>query len=63
MWDVETGKCKHLLGDHSYGVAVLAYSDNIVITGSQDKMVNIWDNGVKVNSFLAHEGRANHLSV
>ena len=56
MWDVETGKCKHTLADHSYAVAVLALEHGLVLTGSQDKSVNFWDNGKKVFSFKAHGG-------
>lgn len=57
MWDVETGACKHVLGDHAHAVAVLALEGGLVITGSQDKSVNYWDNGTKVTSFAAHDGK------
>eukprot|EP00826_Nyctotherus_ovalis_P045440 TRINITY_DN5034_c0_g2_i2.p1 TRINITY_DN5034_c0_g2~~TRINITY_DN5034_c0_g2_i2.p1 ORF type:complete len:575 (+),score=171.27 TRINITY_DN5034_c0_g2_i2:380-2104(+) len=58
VWDVETGVCKHVLGDHAHAVAVLALENGLVITGSQDKNVNYWHNGVKVSSFVAHDGKS-----
>ncbi len=56
MWDVETGKCKFVLTEHSHAVSVLAMPGGVVITGSQDKNINVWVNGVKANSFAAHDG-------
>ena len=34
---------------------MLALPDGVVITGSQDKMVHIWSNGKKVQSFQGHD--------
>jgi phospholipase A-2-activating protein len=43
VWDVETGKCKYVLKDHSHAVATLALEGNRYITGSQDKKLKFWD--------------------
>ena len=56
VWDVETGQCKHILGEHQHGVAVLALSPTLIITGSQDKNINFWQDGKKVLSYPGHDG-------
>jgi phospholipase A-2-activating protein len=55
VWDVETGKCKHILADHTHAVCTAAFPDGLIVTGSQDKQINLWKDGKKILSFKAHE--------
>lgn len=55
IWDVETGQCKHTLEGHAYAVSVLTLANGITITGSQDKKIRLWYNGMQSKEFLAHE--------
>lgn len=55
IWDVETAQVKHTLGGHSHAVSVLTLPNGITITGSQDKKIRLWYNGVMEKEFLAHE--------
>jgi phospholipase A-2-activating protein len=43
VWDIETQKCLFTLKDHSYAVCTLALPGRKYITGSQDRMLRIWD--------------------
>jgi len=43
LWDVETGVCLHLLGDHTEEVVCVAYSPQGDRIASADGTVRIWD--------------------
>ena len=43
VWDLESGKCKYVLKDHSHAVATCALENSRYITGSQDKKIKFWN--------------------
>lgn len=43
VWDLNSGKVKYMMKDHSYAVCCLALPNQRYITGSQDKKLRFWD--------------------
>ncbi|KAN0065765.1 hypothetical protein ACQY0O_000895 [Thecaphora frezii] len=43
VWDIETGDCRHILHGHRASVLSLQYDDRILVTGSSDSLVFVWD--------------------
>ncbi len=50
VWDLATGNILFKLEDHKHAVAVLALDNEVFITGSQDKNINIWEGSKKVRT-------------
>lgn len=56
VWDLNTGKVKYLMKDHSYAVATCALPNERYITGSQDRKLRFWEKDKLVNTVEnAHE--------
>lgn len=49
-WDLATGNVSYKLEGHAHAVAVLAMENNINVTGSQDKNINIWEGSKKIKT-------------
>ena len=43
VWDLETGMCQHVMRSHSASVLSLQYDERILVSGSSDSMVFVWD--------------------
>lgn len=45
MWDIASAGELMKLEGHKYGVAVLGITKSKIISGSQDGILRLWDNG------------------
>ncbi|PWY99589.1 WD40 repeat-like protein, partial [Testicularia cyperi] len=43
IWDAESGECRHILRGHTASVLSLQYDDQILVSGSSDSEVFVWD--------------------
>ncbi|EPQ27483.1 uncharacterized protein PFL1_05021 [Pseudozyma flocculosa PF-1] len=43
VWDTETAKCRHIIKGHAASVLSLHYDERILVTGSSDGSVFVWD--------------------
>ena len=53
MWDITTGQCLHTLqgpNKHQSAVTSLQFTDNFVVTSSDDGTVKLWD--LKTGAFV-----------
>ena len=60
VWDIETGRCLHILEGHTSNIMGLAWSrdDNFVLSASWDKTVRLWNMelGKCLHVFQGHRG-------
>mmetsp|Transcript_6055 Transcript_6055/g.6615 ORF Transcript_6055/g.6615 Transcript_6055/m.6615 type:complete len:431 (+) Transcript_6055:45-1337(+) len=62
VWDIETGKCLHTLGDEQIGPlegvtsVSINHAGDLIAAGSLDKMVRLWDlrNGFFLDRYAGH---------
>jgi len=63
VWDVETGKCRHVLSGHQGAVSTVASFDRslTLLSGSFDQTAKVWDARTPntCRTFLCHEGDVN----
>lgn len=43
VWDFETGKLLQTIEGHTGAISCLSLQDDVVLTGSWDKSIRIWD--------------------
>lgn len=50
IWDLKTKTCTKILPGHSHAVCVLFLNEFLILTASEDKNINFWENGEKVRT-------------
>lgn len=43
VWDIETGRCLHVLLGHDAAVRCVQYDGKLVVSGAYDNLVRVWD--------------------
>lgn len=65
VWDVDTGKCLHVLVGHVAAVRCVQYNGKLVVSGAYDYMVKVWNPEREecIHTLQGHSNRVYSLQV
>lgn len=65
VWDVDTGKCLHVLVGHVAAVRCVQYNGKLVVSGAYDYMVKVWNPEREecIHTLQGHTNRVYSLQV
>lgn len=65
VWDVEAGRCLHILVGHLAAVRCVQYDGKLVVSGAYDYMVKIWNPETQecLHTLQGHTNRVYSLQV
>lgn len=65
VWDVQTGRCEHVLTGHVAAVRCVQFDGRRVVSGGYDYMVKVWDPETEtcLHTLQGHTNRVYSLQV